>query len=664
MRRNKLLATLLLYCGIVLLPLQATELTPNLKFGKPTEEELSMTVYAPDSNATAVALCRITDAEYEWGMDDFRITYRYKNRIKILKDEGTSYANVSIIYYDSKKSRQRREILSGLEAYAYNVEGGKVVRTKMKKEQVFQERLNDYYMQAKFTVPQVKSGTVIEYEYQILSDFYYEIREWKAQEDIPTFYTQYDITIPEYFRFNTEMHGTARLSTQQESANASFSIGGNILQCAAERKIFIGNKLPAIKADKYVWCADNYCTQVNFELLRLEFPGMLHKNFTQSWENIDKMLLDDEDFGGRLRGGNPFEEETERLGLRQLGSVEEKVTAACSLLKSHIKWNGKYALYGKNARQVVKEGTGNNAELNFILINLLKDLGVEAYPVVMSRRNQPMLPYAHPSLQKLTTFIVAVALPDNQYAFLDPASGYGPLNVLPPVLMSSRARMVIPDNRSIWVDLQSFDGNLLRVNINLRIAPDGIMTGTRITSYNGQHAARFKQTYHAEKDSLEYLRKLSEKEEIQVQEYHLQGTEPFSPTVQETIAFTKQATTNDDLLYVNPLVFMQHAESPFKQSDRQLPVEFSYKEKVNVNVLIDIPEGYVVDELPQSTRLATQEKQLTGLYHIVQQGNKVNLRYNFTLGQLLFIKEQYPELQHFWELLAEKNNALMILKKI
>ena len=35
----------------------------NMKFGKPTKEELQMTVYEPEPEAEAVVLCRLTDVE-------------------------------------------------------------------------------------------------------------------------------------------------------------------------------------------------------------------------------------------------------------------------------------------------------------------------------------------------------------------------------------------------------------------------------------------------------------------------------------------------------------------------------------------------------------------------------------------------------------------------
>ena len=36
----------------------------NMKFGKPTKEEMQMTEYALDPNADAVMLCRLTDVNY------------------------------------------------------------------------------------------------------------------------------------------------------------------------------------------------------------------------------------------------------------------------------------------------------------------------------------------------------------------------------------------------------------------------------------------------------------------------------------------------------------------------------------------------------------------------------------------------------------------------
>ena len=70
----------------------------NMKFGKPTKEELQMTTYEADPEADAVVLCRLTDVEYIIQENGYLVDYREKCRIKVLKPEGTRYAKVVIPY--------------------------------------------------------------------------------------------------------------------------------------------------------------------------------------------------------------------------------------------------------------------------------------------------------------------------------------------------------------------------------------------------------------------------------------------------------------------------------------------------------------------------------------------------------------------------------------
>ena len=56
----------------------------NMKFGKPTNEEMQMTTYDADPQADAVVLCRLTDVEYTVQTSSFLTDYREKVRIKVL----------------------------------------------------------------------------------------------------------------------------------------------------------------------------------------------------------------------------------------------------------------------------------------------------------------------------------------------------------------------------------------------------------------------------------------------------------------------------------------------------------------------------------------------------------------------------------------------------
>ena len=426
---------------------------PSMKYGKPSEEELAMTIYAPDTSATAVVLYSKCEVRYDLLANNFRILYNYEVKIKVLKSEGASYADIRIPYYSNESNAviTLKESISQLDASAYNMEGGEMVRTKMKRDLVFTERINKQYMQLKFSIPAVREGTVFEYKYQLSSDLYYSINLWEAQRDIPVIFTQYDITIPEYFKFNLDMRGPHPMASKDETSSLTFLLslpGGQteMLSCNGRHMIFTGEHLPALRPDNYVWCANDYMSSVYFELRGVDFPGSFYRSFTHTWEEIDQMLLQDEDFGAMLKMRNPYRDEMASLSLDQLPDRQNRIAAIYTFLKQKISWNGQYGLYGNEVKKAVKNGTGSNADINFILMSMLRDAQIPCYPAVMSRKDRGILPYSYPSIQKLNTFIVGIADTDSTLVFLDGSVINGYMNTLPPVLMvNSRRQMDEPE---------------------------------------------------------------------------------------------------------------------------------------------------------------------------------------------------------------------------
>lgn len=275
-----------------------------------------------------------------------------------------------------------------------------------------------------------------------------------------------------------------------------------------------------------------------------------------------------------------------------------------------------------------------------------------------------ILPLTHPSLQKLNTFIVGIAHTDTTLVYLDSSVEDGYLNVLPPLLMTNRARVIIPGNHSQWVNLEALGTNQLRSAVIASISPEGTISGTRETLYAGQYASRLRNKFRTAKDSTDFVNKLASEENIQVKSLQIEGRNYFSPQVREVMEFEKQSTVNDQFIYVNPLVFLHVSESPFKQSERKLPVEFPYTDHLSLTANLTIPEGYVVDEKPEGLRVQTGDEKVFCRYTITQQNNQVTLRYLFRLQKLLFLNTDYPELQQLWEIIVKKNNEIMVLKKL
>ena len=634
---------------------------PNLKWGKPTDQELQMTEYAGDKDAEAVVLYHKTDVSYQFISNDFKVYYRVNTRLKVLKPEGKRLADGQIVYLESLTSHGRREMVVGLKATAYNLENGKLVKTKMERSMTSEERLDKNQMVTKFSVPQVKVGTVIEYEYRIESDYYGNIRDWYAQRDIPVLYTCYELSIPEWFSFNIEETGMNHLEKNTYSEPMTLLFSGGTENILTNVKTFVGRNLPALKDDDFVWHATDYGDKVTAELANIFVPGAVYQSYTSTWDDVDGQLMSDEDFGGRLKRSSPLKDEITAAGIPGISDKKERIAAVWKLFKSKVRWNGKYALWGESASKILKEGTGTNADINFLLINMLKDAGIEATPVIMRTRDSGMLPLSHSSLKYLNTFVVGIPMADTGMIYLDGSAEDGYLNVLPARLLVNRARVLQKTGADQWVNLQEKARGRETTSIQAQLDADGLLKGQMSNVLLEQAAAAKRHEWRQVKDSTELVQKMQEREGIEIQAYRLEGRHDFSPAVKEELAFTKQCDAAGDLIYLNPLIFIPQRKSPFTAAERVLPIEFPYKQWEMQNVMIALPEGYVVEEVPKPIVIKLDGATARISYSVLD--NMLNVQYMMNIDKTFFASTEYQDLKAFFDRVVESNKQIITLKK-
>ena len=651
---------------------------PNLKYGKPSKEELSLTSYAPDTTANAIYLFHQGQSDFIYH-DGFQLVTEHWVRIKILKPQGVSYADVTIPYYSPTDKDEGQERASEIEGCSYNMENGKCIKTPMKRESISFERVDNRYKVLKFSLPAVKEGTIIEYHYKLFSDYFSHIDNWMMQEELPVLYNQYKITIPYVFIYNIELRGKDHIQVKQRqsSIHATERQGSTIagvnqdFTVLAQETTFTSHHLPAIRQDEsYCWCPEDYKVQISFDLQGPQFPGSDYKPYSQKWEDVDHQLLKPEhmQFGALLSFANPFREETKQAYTGDM-SFNEKITAAFRVLKKQLAWDGKYHIYSKELDKVIKKGSGSNADLNFVFISILKDFGLKAYPVVLSRRSSGILPQNFPSLQKLNTFIVAIHNTVKQeYVFLDSSMDVPAINILPPDLCVNEARILSPQEQEEkkWVNLMALAENKSFMKIEARAEGD-LIKGHRLTVLHGQEAIEYQKKEQGKRDSIPEDAAnigIDPKEKLIVTNLKVKDNENNPALVEEELDFIIQADRTDDHLYINPMLFPQIKNNPFIQAERVLPIEFPYPYKFTMLCTLTLPEGYKVEELPQQQFIRAEGDKMQCRYMIQQQANTVTLNYIFTLKSFIFPPEQYSQLQEMWSKVIEKNNALIVLKKI
>jgi hypothetical protein len=295
---------------------------------------------------------------------------------------------------------------------------------------------------------------------------------------------------------------------------------------------------------------------------------------------------------------------------------------------------------------------------------MLRDAGLQAYPVLLRLRDRGRMPVAHPTIDKLSTFIVGVMTNDTTMVYIDGSVVDGAVNVLPPTLMVESARVLLPENNSYEVTLDKLGKHGVRSVVAADISSEGIVSGTRQTIYDGQYASNLRRKVRQAKDSLEFINDFNEEEKTQVLALEWKGMDDFSSRISETMQFEKKCDGGDGLIYVNPLIFLHTSTNPFKQATRHLPIEFPYTENVLLTVTLKLPDGYTIDEHPQNISLKSEDGSLSCSYYFVQDEHSVSIRYVFHLNERLFMPDKYTSLQKFWEEMVARNTELMVLKKI
>lgn len=634
------------------------------KYGKISNEELEMKIYPKDSSAKAVVLYEDAYTGYIY-RDGFAVQSEMKCRIKILKQEGADKATISIPIY---KRGRVEESLSGIEAYSYNLENGKIVKTKLEKNNIFEEKITDNVYQTKLAIPNAKAGSIIEYKYTLFSPFYYDISDFYFQRDIPVQQSKLEIVIPEYFTYkkNTKGFEPIDLKEKDESQTLTVAYGGesHLVNFHSKDYVFSVKDMPALTSDDYVWEISDFMSGVHFELSGTNYPGEFYKPFNSDWNSIEKTIKEETDFVKNIQRSVPWKDELAQI--KTLPSEMDKMNAVYALVKGKISWNGKYAFTG-NFNDALKSGTGDNAQINGALISSLNQVGIKAFPVLLRRRSEGRLPIAIPSFYKISTFIVAAQFADTTLHIMDGSAKYGGPDMLPSDLLVDRARTFDLDSpNNDFIDLSRTNKNQEMV-INIANLSDDGSLNVKCTEYHKmQLAYKFRSDYAAAKDSAEFVEKYETNNKVKVENMAISGHKNnLANTVKEEIEYTTQATKRGDFIYINPLIIPQLTKNDFTQSDRKTPVEFSYPYTYQITSTIFIPKGYAVEELPKSTRLTLENKEGALQYSIsAQQDGVIQVSYRFQLNDVIFPYTNYPMLREFFGTVATKNTEMIVLKKI
>ncbi len=665
---KKILAILLLFT----LP----TFSQKYELGNVTTDELQQKTHPLDSNAVACILFRTGKVEFVYSYeDDFEIITTVKTKIKIYKKEGYDWANHSRQYYIGDNLKEK---LNYHDAVTYNLVNGKIEKSKLKSEGSFDEKSSRYWNEKKIILPNVKEGSIVEYEYVLSSKRFWDIEKWDFQMDIPINFSELKTYIPNYFSYNLNQKGYVfpikTLVTKPRTVKYSYvpkiEDGKNnidrvysSLEFEEQMATYTIKDVPALKEESYVNNIKNYTSSLSHELSVIRYPNQSPASFSTDWEAVTETIYKDDDFGAELNKTGYFEDDVKSI-INGLNSEAETVVALFNYVKSKVKWNG-YNGYTCNdgVKKAYKEQNGNAAEINLMLIAMLRFANIDANPVIISTRSNGISSF--PSRTAFNYVIVGIEK-ENNVILLDATDKNSLPNILPIKDLNWNGRIIRKNGSSAEIDLMSKSLSNDFINMIVTIASDGSIEGKireQHFDYNGYvFRNRFGDT--SKESYLEYLEKSINNSEVI--DYDVTGKKELSEPIVENYNFKNNNSIEiiGDKMYFSPLLFFATTENPFKQEVREYPVDFVYPNKDRFIINITIPDGYVVETLPASVTIPMTDNLINVKYQIASTGNKIQLSYTKDTNTSIVSSEYYDELKGVFNEIVKKETEKIVLKKI
>ena len=656
----------------------------GVKFGKVDKSDLEMTVYEADTSAVAVILYESGTSEIEYIQSTgWRLVFNKHQRIKILKKEGVAYADFQIRL---NRSSSDREEVNGLKAITFNLEDGKVVEDDLSRKDVHHEEINKYNDLESFSLPNVKVGSVIDVKYSIdCKTFFRNMRPWMFQHSIPTQYSEYLVLIPEYFKFRKFVLGFESFTTSEEEmipqtinltsktrSGGDFSSGGQVsthydyssVALKVSSYHMVAEDLPKFEEEAFTSTVDNFIQQVQFELQAVQFPQSKLYTYSESWEQINENLTNDEDFGKVVFApANFLDESTQQLTAGAENNIQ-KVVTLFKYVRDNFSFNGFHSIYSKGLRNVVKDKNGNVADINFLLAAYLQSAGFDAKPVVLSTRSNGV--FLYPTVTGFN-YVVVQCNVDGNKILLDAADKFSSINELPYKCLNGQG-VVIGGSKPEWVDLFSVGSSSSNYISQISIQPDGTLTGKANIARTGYAAQSFRRDLSEFKSEEEFAEDYAEKRvNWEIESHEVEGVDPLEQRVVEKIDFSTKAKSvfAGDKIYVSPVIMNPTEENPFKLKERKYPVDFGYTFRESETVVFTIPEGYEIEEFPEAYRAALPDSKATYMFGVTKLGeNQIHIITDFRINVPVMFAEDYDSIKQLLDLQIEKQKQQIILKKI
>jgi hypothetical protein len=630
-----------LFCVCLLSPLGLLgQTTEPLVWGGLDPADLALRYDPEDPSAPALVLGDEFVIGFYVNNNAVELRAERHRRVKYFERFAYDQAPVTIEWYEPM------EKISRLQALLF-LPDGQV--TKLRKKDFRTEDLGGGWQQYTLELPAVPAGAVLEYRYRLTSERLEEPPRFYFQENYPVRRKSYIASIPEWFDYLTlaEPADDILVTKRKSQYRALLPNPYNSIRAITtiNELLFVAEALPPIPQESMSNNTFDHLPQVRLQLYAVEWPGYEKELVYGTWDDTAELLRADSTFGLQYQQGlnlSPLRQDW----LARLAADPDplaRARRAYRLVTERLRWTSAYAAWtDRRLADVWRTGSGHSGELNLLLLATLRDLGIQAFPVLVRTRDSGVPIEGIPLLEQFDHLLV-VAQIDERTLFFDAGNTYRPAG-LPRIAALNNRGWLVTDQAQAWIDLSLRSSDQV-IQAQLTLDSTGQSQGTLEAKMTGYYAA-------AAREQLQRTARTEKGPLLDALRTYYPGTEVRSRTASpaDSIAAPLRISLDcriplgsreGDRLYIAPILFPSLDPDLATAAPRTLPLDTPYPWSEQYLLFLDLPAGYTVEALPEPVELRSPDGLVQYDCQVRQDGRRVTLKHRIAVLKTFYTAAEY-----------------------
>jgi hypothetical protein len=638
--------------GLAICMLATRTARAGIGFQPVSSDEIKMTSEPLAPGAPAVILYRQVDRD-----DNGRTSHEDNYiRIKILTEEGRKHADIEIPFLKGSQNIVKVKARTIRPDGSIADFGGQVFEKYLVKGKGFK------YLAKTFTLPDVQVGSIIEYSFTTdLGEYMLFDSHWILSNELFTKKAQFSLKpykgTYSAFSLRWSWHALPPGAVPKEAPD-------HIIRMEAAN-------IPAFQTEDYMPPPDELKSRVDF-IYEEGFAAVDQSSF---WKQVGKSRNGQlESFIGKRKAMEQAvaqivsPNDPQDVKLRKIyDRVQQIRNKSYEVQKTEQEQKRAKEKPAENVEEVWKRGYGDNVQLAWLFLGLVRAAGFESYGCWVSDRRDYFFNPVTMQSAKLNANVVLVKL-NGKDLYFDPGVVFTPYGLLT-WSETGVAGLRLDKDGGTWIQTtlpQASESRIERVG-KLKLSDTGDLEGKLTVTYIGLEAMyhRMEERNEDEVAQKKFLEELVTEQIAAGAEVELSNkpdwTSSETPLVAEyNLKIPGWASSAGRRVVIPAVIFTAAEKGVFEHANRVQPIYFEYPYEKADDMTIELPLGWQVSSVP-----AAQDKNGKAVVYslkVDQSPGALRLTRKLTIDLLLLDQKYYGALRNFFQAVRNGDGVQIVLQ--